>query len=81
MGALVDMARQKWGRLFVEEYSHSDKGIAFWIARCDCGNVVTVSGRAMRSGNSQSCGCRQREMASDWMTKLHAEKEKREQTV
>jgi hypothetical protein len=28
-----------------------------WACRCDCGVEKTVSGYALRSGKSQSCGC------------------------
>jgi hypothetical protein len=82
MAAMVPMLHKKCGRLFVEEFSHSDKGIAYWVCRCDCGTVVTVSGRALRvknkagHPNTASCGCLQREIASAWWTKFHARKRK-----
>lgn len=28
-----------------------------WDFQCDCGKVKTINGRAVRSGNSRSCGC------------------------
>lgn len=33
---------------------------AFQI-RCDCGEIIVAEGYALRSGNTQSCGCLQRE--------------------
>jgi hypothetical protein len=30
---------------------------AAWECSCDCGNTVVVSGSALLSGNTQSCGC------------------------
>ena len=28
-----------------------------WLCKCDCGNVVTVLGHNLKSGNTRSCGC------------------------
>lgn len=28
-----------------------------WICRCDCGNEIEISGRNLRLGKAQSCGC------------------------
>lgn len=33
----------------------------FWACRCTCGKVVVIDGRNLRSGQTKSCGCRQRE--------------------
>lgn len=30
----------------------------YWVCRCDCGSLVTVSGRNLRSGHTKSCGCK-----------------------
>jgi len=29
----------------------------FWLCRCDCGNKKVVDQRALKSGNTKSCGC------------------------
>lgn len=29
-----------------------------WICQCDCGNIKSVSGVDLRSGNTSSCGCK-----------------------
>ena len=29
-----------------------------WICKCDCGNIVVVSGQNLLSGKTQSCGCK-----------------------
>jgi hypothetical protein len=47
------LSRRKAGRAFV-----------FWECRCECGQVVTVRQDSLRSGNTQSCGCLQSDMAS-----------------
>lgn len=30
---------------------------AFWLCRCECGNLTTVNGSNLRKGNTKSCGC------------------------
>lgn len=29
-----------------------------WLCKCDCGNTITVFGHSLRSGNTTSCGCK-----------------------
>ena len=38
----------------------SGRKILMWKCRCDCGNMVTVSGECLRHGNTKSCGCQRR---------------------
>jgi hypothetical protein len=62
-GKIVDMVGQRFGRLVVLEFA----GIGFhrqanWRAKCDCGNVAEYRGYALRSGKTQSCGCKQRDV-------------------
>lgn len=49
---------KKYGRLTVIKKSDekNDKG-ALWICQCDCGNIITVTGGNLRSGQVKSCGC------------------------
>lgn len=35
-----------------------------YLCQCTCGNYVEVLGRNLRNGNTQSCGCLQKEMQS-----------------
>lgn len=48
---------KKYGLLTVIEEAPSRGNMAHWKCRCDCGNIVEVSGVNLRTGNSKSCGC------------------------
>lgn len=39
-------------------------------ARCECGNLRTLNESALKSGNSTSCGCKQREYAASGTANL-----------
>ena len=41
----MDTERDKYGRIK-------------WICKCDCGNIKSISGADLRSGNTSSCGCK-----------------------
>jgi hypothetical protein len=44
-----------------KSYTDSDgcpHRIKLWDVRCTCGEVRTVQGRSLRSGNTTSCGCK-----------------------
>lgn len=49
---------KRYGKLLVLEKIGAipDRGI-YWKCKCDCGNIVEVSGKALRSGGTKSCGC------------------------
>ena len=48
----------------IERGPNTKEGRAQWICQCKCGNQVTVLGKHLRSGNTKSCGCYQRERAT-----------------
>ena len=51
----------RYGRLLVLERAENDsKGNAYWICRCDCGNITKVRGTQLRY-KTRSCGCLQKE--------------------
>lgn len=52
-----DITGQTFNRLTALRYLRTKKNLAIWEARCSCGNVVTVSAKALKSGNTKSCGC------------------------
>lgn len=51
----IDLTGKKFGRwtaLYRDPKNHKK-----WICKCDCGNIRSVQGPALRDGISQSCGC------------------------
>lgn len=60
---LKNISRQRFGRLLVLDQIERRKQIVYWLCRCDCGVEKWVSGAALRSGATQSCGCLNRELS------------------
>lgn len=58
----IDLSGQRFGRLTVVEYSHTDKDKAMWTCLCDCGNKTIVAGEHLKRGSTTSCGCRHKEI-------------------
>ena len=67
-----DLTGQVFGRLTVinqaEDYVNPNTGVhtARWNCCCSCGSqkLITVFGTSLKSGNTKSCGCLQKEKAS-----------------
>lgn len=61
MAKSLDLVGKRFGRLKVLKFAGSRKAKGqsrrFWRCRCSCGEVLTVVTGALRSGNTQSCGC------------------------
>lgn len=67
MGKFIDLTDQKFGRLTVIKRVENDKqGRPKWLCKCNCkdGNEKIVRASALKKGNTQSCGCLQKEKAS-----------------
>lgn len=56
----IDLSNQKYGRWTVLEYA----GHSLWKCKCECGTISCIDSYSLRSGNSSSCGCKTKEMAS-----------------
>lgn len=56
----VDLTGKKFGRLIPQYYLKGGK----WHCLCECGREVDVDTRNLNSGHTQSCGCLQKEKAS-----------------
>lgn len=60
------MVGQIHGRLTVVEWvSHFDRRHRYYLCRCSCGNKTVARADALCSGNTQSCGCLQRERTAE----------------
>lgn len=56
----------KFNRLTILSYSHSDKRWRKWYnVKCECGSEKVVMGSAMKSGNTKSCGCLSKEVKAN----------------
>src|SRR5688500_12849526 len=66
--ALIDVTGQIFGLLTVLERAPSSSSQARWRCRCACGRIITAYGHPLRSGRSQSCGCRVSDLATQRAT-------------
>lgn len=57
----VNLYGQKFGKLTVLDWEGAGK----WLCQCECGNLILVQTDNLRNGNTKSCGCLQRERASE----------------
>ena len=62
----LDLVGQKFGRLFVVAFAYVKKGHAYWWCLCDCGEYVIIDGGNLIYRMTCSCGCYQREKASEF---------------
>lgn len=57
----ADLTGRKFGRWLVIGIGHriknGEKWLIGWRCKCECGNEKVVTGGALRSGHSKSCGC------------------------
>lgn len=59
---LQDLTGQRFGRLVVlQRVKKENNKNTFWLCKCDCGKEKTVRAECLKSKNTQSCGCKQRE--------------------
>lgn len=71
-----DLTDKVFGRLTVvgraEDYTRPDgRHEAQWNCKCDCGNEIIVRGYCITSGHTKSCGCLQKEKASESQKKYN----------
>ena len=64
MTKALDLTGQKFNRLFAKNREKSHHGTSQWSCLCDCGNIVIVTGKYLKSGHTKSCGCYKKEMTS-----------------
>lgn len=74
MGKFIDLTDQPFGKLIAKKriencVSTKKNQSAMWLCVCDCGNKCKVSSDNLRRGITKSCGCWQKEVARQNMTK------------
>lgn len=63
---VTDLRGKKFGRWTpLRRGENSPAGHTRWVCECDCGTVRAVSKKSLQSGKSKSCGCYNKERASD----------------
>ena len=62
-GKIIDLTGKRFNRLTALLPVKSN-GKVKWLCLCDCGNLVVVIGSALKNGNTKSCGCLQKEKAT-----------------
>lgn len=64
-----ELTGQRFGRLRVLETTarpaHRNGTDRWWKCQCACGEIVITTSRCLTSGNTQSCGCLQRDRTGD----------------
>lgn len=59
-GKFINEIGNRYGRLVViakDEEASNKNHRAYWICKCDCGNIKSVSSKCLRDGKTKSCGC------------------------
>lgn len=54
----MDLTGQRFGRLTVLAPAENIGSMTAWLCRCDCGQEVVVMTAHLRSGQTESCGCK-----------------------
>lgn len=62
----IDLTGRRFGKLYViEKTNERNRGCVTWLCQCDCGNLCIKNGAYLRNGDTTSCGCYQKEKASE----------------
>lgn len=57
-----DLVNKRFGRLIVlEETPERKNGMIVWKCQCDCGNIIFTPTSYLTTGDTQSCGCLQKD--------------------
>lgn len=66
MGKIIDLTGQKFGKLTAIEIDRTNKkNNTYWLCKCDCGNVKSVTSGNLRLGKTKSCGCITKQLQRD----------------
>jgi hypothetical protein len=73
---IIDLTGQRFGKLVAIKHVIRPKNVkagTYWLCKCDCGNEKAINACHLRNGNTQSCGCLQKEMVSKVCSKGYGE--------
>lgn len=62
---MVNRVGARFGRLTVLKHEGVRAGHRYWRCKCDCGEMRIVESGNLTSGNTQSCGCWQKEVTGN----------------
>lgn len=66
MPKLIDLTGERFGRLtIIKRTGTNSDGRPVWLVECDCGNITLSNSHDLRSGDTKSCGCLQRERTAE----------------
>lgn len=72
MPRVKDLTGCKFGRLSVlKRVENSKHNAAQYLCKCECGNEIVVNSNNLRTGHSQSCGCKRKESTSAFLEKYN----------
>lgn len=73
MGEIIDISGNKYGRLRVLGYDHSEGKRTYWKCLCDCNRIVVLRKDhfAYPYSRQKSCGCLHNEIAAARMREWH----------
>jgi hypothetical protein len=71
----TNMVGKRFGKLSVIASTESEKNRARWVCQCDCGSKCIATGKTLRQGKKQSCGCIKREQSRELVKILHKNNE------
>ncbi len=60
----ADLDGRRFGRLTVIGFAGKERYVPKWWCRCDCGNTAKPAAYSLLKGETQSCGCLQRERSA-----------------
>lgn len=70
MGRMKDITGNVYGRVKVLSFRYlNQENKAVWNCICECGELFYTLGKSLRLGLTKSCGCLQKERASECATK------------
>jgi len=65
MRSRKDLTGKRFGKLLATKIAKTNqRRLLCWECRCDCGNTTIVTSNDLLTGNTQSCGCYSKELAS-----------------